>query len=615
MVLFTLFHDLDAALSDRLVDAVSQFTEEEIEQGIESQVELLGPVTLDDGSQAERAAITHPGEDGAVLHRLQVTQRATFTYTLVLTSLLDEAPRWEETFETMLSSFTSFPPAVYGVGHDRALIMLLGEPSTMDPALARETTSHFFVNNVFSGLVRFDSNLSVAPDLAEEWQVDETGTVYTFTLREGITFQDGHPITADDFKYSIERASEPALHSDTVPLYLGDIVGMHEKLEGEADEVAGVEVVDERTLRITIDLPKRYFPAKLTYPSSAVVDRRAVEELGEEWWTAEVINGSGPYRLELWDPGHVTVLQRYEGYHTPANLEYLVSPQRALPGARGLDMYLGEAWDAVYVGPSSLDRVRNNPELSPQLHEFDQLTSYFVEMDGTRPPFDDPKVRRAFAMALDREQLVEEILEGNATLANGLLPPGMPGYSESLRGIPYDPEAARELLAESQYADGLPEVIFTGVDNDGEPSSMVQFIVDSWKENLGVEVKIDLVDADAYYYDLENMGEHLYTYGWVADYPDPENFLDLLLHSEAHDARYINKEFDGLVERARVEGDHEARLALYREAEQLLMDDAGIIPLFHLQDHVLVRPHVEGFRVLPLGQPDLAGIKLNPIQP
>ena len=280
MVLFTLFHHLDTAPSDRLVDVVSQFTEEEIEQGIESQVELLGPVTLDDGSQAERAAITHPGEDGAVLHRLQVTQRAIFTYTLVLTSLLDEAPRWEKTFETMLSSFTSFPPAVYGVGHDRALIMLLGEPSTMDPALARETTSHFFVNNVFSGLVRFDSNLSVAPDLAEEWQVDETGTVYTFTLREGITFQASHPITADDFKYSIERASEPALNSDTVPLYLGDIVGIHEKLEGEADEVAGVEVVDERTLRITIDLPKRYFPAKLTYPSSAVVDRRPVGGVG-----------------------------------------------------------------------------------------------------------------------------------------------------------------------------------------------------------------------------------------------------------------------------------------------------------------------------------------------
>ena len=615
LVLFTLFHDVDAPLSDRLTDAVSLFVEQEIAEGIESQVELLSPVTLDDGSQAERADITHPGEIGTVLHRIQVARRASFTYALVLTTRLDDLPLRQETCETILSSLTSFTPAIYGIGHDRAFIMLLGEPNTMDPALARETTSHFFVNNVFSGLVRFDSDLSVAPDLAEGWEVDETGTVYTFTLREGITFHDGRPITADDFKYSIERASDPELHSDTALLYLGDIMGMREKLEGEAAEVAGVEVVNESTLRITIDLPKRYFLAKLTYPSSAVIDRRAVEELGEEWSMAEDINGSGPYRLESWEPVYVVVLQRYEDYHTPANLEYLVSPLRALPGARGLDMYLGEAWDAVNVGLGSLDFVRDHPELSRQLHEFDQLTSYFVEMDGTRPPFDDPKVRRAFAMALDRERLIKGILEGNARFANGLLPPGMPGYSESLRGIPYDPEMARQLLAESRYADDLPEIIFTAVDYDGEPSSMVQFMVDSWKESLGVEVKVDLVDADAYYYDLENVGEHLYTYGWVADYPDPENFLDLLLHSEAHDARYINKDFDVLVERARVEGDPESRLALYRAAEQLLMDDAGIIPPFHVRDYVLVRPHVEGFRMLPVGQPDLTSIKLNPIQP
>ena len=287
LALFTLFHDVDAPLSNRLADAVSLFTEEEIAKGIDPQVELLGQVTLDDGSQAERAEITHPGENGDVLHRIQVSQRATFTYALILTTQLDNVPLWQETFETMLSSLTSFVPAIYGVGHDRAFIMPLGEPGTMDPALARETTSHFFVSNVFSGLVKFHASLSaIESDLAASWHIewskDETGFLYTFILREDITFQDGRPITADDFKYSIERASDPDLHSDTVPLYLGDIVGMKEKLEGEADEVAGVEVVDERTLRITTDHPSITFLARLTYPSSYVVDRSAVEELGEE---------------------------------------------------------------------------------------------------------------------------------------------------------------------------------------------------------------------------------------------------------------------------------------------------------------------------------------------
>ncbi len=210
--------------------------------------------------------------------------------------------------------------------------------------------------------------------------------------------------------------------------------------------------------------------------------------------------------------------------------------------------------------------------------------------------------------------MIEEAWEGNVNLANGLLPPGMPGYNPALRGIPYDPEMARQLLAEFQYADDLPDIIFTAAGTGGESSPLTQFMIESWKENLGVEVKVDLVERDAYYYDLENLGEHLYTYGWVADYPDPENFLDLLLHSEAHDSRYSNPEFDDLVEAARVEANVDVRLGLYQQAEQLLMDDAGIIPLFHVRDYVLVRPHVEGFRVLPLGQPDLTSIKLNPFE-
>ncbi len=614
LTLFTIFHDVDAPVTERLDDAVSLFVEQEVAEGLEPQTEPLGTFTLDDGSPAARADVTHPGDEGTVVHRIQVVPRSSFTYGIVLTTTSDNLPVWEATFERMLSSLWTFPPEIYRVGHDEAFIMPLGEPSTMDPALVGDTTNHFFVSHVFSGLVRFHSNLSVTPDLAEKWDVDETGTVYTFTLREGITFHDGTPITAEDFKYSIERASDPELHSDTAPLYLGDIVGMSEKLEGDADEVAGVEVVDERTLRITIDAPKRYFLAKLSYPASAVVDRRAVEELGDEWWNTESINGSGPYMMDRWEPGQVVILRRYDDFHTPASLKYVASPRRLLPGASVVDMYLGEAWDAVYVSLRSLDLVNEHPVLTQQLHEFDQLISYFVDLDGTRPPFDDPMVRRAFAMALDRERLIEEILEGRATLANGLLPPGLPGYNESLRGIPYDPEQARQLLAGSQYGGSLPEIIFTAVDDDGEPPDTVMFMVESWKENLGVDVTVDLLDADTYYSELESMGGHLYTYGWVADYPDPENFLDLLLHSEGHDARYINKEFDALVEQARVEENQDVRLTLYQRAEQLLMDDAGIIPLFHVKEYVLIRPHIEGFTVSPVGQPDLTGITLKPLR-
>ncbi len=609
LTLKTVFDEADAPLSDRLDRAIESLTPEDTAVG----VELIGPVRPTYGSEAERAEISYEEDGVSAVSWVQVARRGGATFVLTLSTIPSEMERQQETFETALSSFTSFPPAPYGIARNRAFTMPLGQPSSLDPAIVRETTSHFFVSSMFSGMVRFGPNLSVEPDLAERWDVNEAGVVYTFTLRDGITFHDGSPITADDFKYSIERAGEPELHSDTAPLYLGDIVGMREKLSGDAAEVSGVEVVDERTVRITIDSPKDYFLAKLTYPSSAVVDRSAVEAAGPEWWMGEEINGSGPYKLMRWDPDEVIILQRFDDYHTPASLGHVISPIVALPGASALDMYQSYAWDGLFVGPRSLRIVRGDPGLSEQLREYDQLTSFFVAMDGARPPFDDPKVRRAFAMGLDRERFAQEIYSGNVRVANGLLPPGIPGYTESLRGIPFDPEAARQLLAESKYGDGLPEIIFSTVDVNGEAPQTVQFLLDAWEAELGVKVEADLLEPEVYYYQLEDVAQHVLWYGWVADYPDPENFLDLLLHSESHNPRYVNPRFDDLVERARVEQDRETRLGLYREAEQLLMDDAGIISLFHFQDHVILHPYVQGFGITPVGHPHVAGIKLGPI--
>ena len=605
------FEALGATLTDRLQNAITRVTP----ANVDTTVQRTRPVTLADGSTAMRADIAYRDNRGDAVRRVQVAHRGGLTFVLVLSTPATELESQRNAFEKMLASFTSFPPAPYGIARDRAFTMPLGEPATLDPAIVRDTTTHLYVSSLFSGLVRFAPDLSVGPDLAERWEVDAAGVVYTFTLRDGITFHDGQPITAEDFKYSIERVTEPELHSATAPLYLGDIVGVREKLAGEATEVAGFEVLDGRTVRITIDSPKEYFLAKLSYPTGAVVDRRQVEALGAEWWKSEEINGSGPYKLLRWDPDEVIILQRFDDYHTPVELEYLISPRVVLPGAGGLDMYLTNAWDGLYVSLRSLDVVRADPVLSEELREYNQLTSHFIVLDGTQPPFDDPKVRRAFAMALDREKLIEEVYEGTVQLANGLLPPGIPGYSESLRGISFDPDMARQLLAESKYADDFPEVFYTTLDLDGEPPGSVQFMIDAWKAELGIEVQAALHDSEDYYYQLEEIGQHLYTYGWVADYPDPENFLDLLLHSEAHDSRYVNPKFDSLVEAARVELDREARLELFREAEQLLMDDAGIIPIFHVKDFVLVRPHVNDFSISPVGQPRISGITLDPIEP
>ena len=600
----------DGSLSEQMEAVIPLLTPEEGNP----RVERSGAVTLDDGTQAERADILYDVEGGIDVRRVQVSQRSELLYLLVLIAPATEIERRQDILETMMSSFSTFPPAPYGIPRDSAFTMPLGEPTTLDPAIARETTSHFFVTSLFSGLVRITSDSEIEPDLAESWTVDNAGVVYTFTLRDGITFHDGTPITAEDFKYSIERAADAALHSETAPLYLGDIVGITEKLDGEADEVSGVEVLDERTIRITVDEPKEYFLAKLTYPSGAIVDRRTVEPLGFDWWMSDDINGSGPYRLARWEEDEVVILQRFDDYHRTASLEYVISPQAALPGVSGLAMYLTDAWDGIQVGTGALDSIRESETLSGQLREFPQLTTYYLGVDGAQPPFDDPNVRLAFLMALDRERLIEVIYDGNVELAKGLLPPGLPGYSESLRGIPYDPEAARQLLAGSKYADDFPQVVFSAVDRDGEPTEQVQFIIAAWQEVLGIEVEVDLLETDVYYYSLENVVGNLWHSGWVADYPDPENFLDLLLSSHVLEGKYVNERFDSLIEAARTERDRETRLRMYGEAEQLLIDEAGIFPLFHIKDYVLVRPRVEGFRMNALGQPDVAGITLGPIE-
>ncbi len=604
------FVALDVSLEDRLATAVSRSTPDDVDGAYAVR---HGSASLADGTEAMRADVVFVRAGETLVRRVQVAQRGALTVTVVLHASQAVFDRWVGPFATTLDSLSVFLPSPYGVPRERAFVMPLGEPNTLDPAIARETGSHPFVTALFSGLVRFDENLEFEPDLAERWEVDVTGTVYTFTLRDGIAFHDGRSITAHDFKYSIERAADPELHSDTAALYLGDIVGAHERIEGEASEVSGVEVVDDRTIRITIDAPKTYFLSKLTYPVAAVVDRETVEGRGEEWWRGGAINGSGRYRLMLWEAREAVVLQRNDAYHAPADLEYFVSPIARLPGASALDMYHSYAWDAVQVGIGSLDFVRENPILLAELYEFDQLTTTFVVLDNTRPPFDDLNVRRAFGMALDREALIEEIYGGDVTLAVGLLPPDMPGYSASLRGIPYDPEQARRTLAKSDYADDFPFVTFSAVDIEGQAPANVQFMLAAWEEALGIEVNLDLIDPDVYYYQLESVAEHLFNYGWVADYPDPENFLDLLLHSSAHDARYANPEFDRLVEQARTETNRQQRLALYHQAEQLLMDDAGIIPLFHVRDYVLVAPYVRDFGVTAAGQPDIARITLGSI--
>lgn len=500
------------------------------------------------------------------------------------------------------------PAATYGVQRDEALFLAGGQPLTLDPAQTLSGPDGV-VGHVFSGLVQLDPQMQVQPDLAAGWQVSADGTVYTFYLRRNAVFHDGRPLTAADVVYSWERATDPALDAEMAQTYLGDIVGVAAKLAGDAERISGLRQLDEYTLQVQIDTPKVYFLAKLTMPVAFVVDQHNVSQ--PDW--EHQANGSGPFRLRAWQDDEIIVLERNELYYKtlPALSHVVILMGAGIP----LSMYETGEIDMVGVGGSTLERVRDpNDPLSAELVTGVDYCTQYVGFDTSQPPFDDARVRQAFVMAVDRVQLVRTLYGEEAVPAAGVLPPGMPGY-QHLAGIPYDVAQAQQLLAAAGYGDGrdLPPITFaTGGYEDVGP--LVTALITRWRENLGVEVTPSLVDPVIYANALAENAGNLYTYGWCADYPDPENFLDVLFHSGSAQnvGRFSDAAVDALLEQARSQPDSAARLALYAQAEQQIVAAAPAIFISHPLAAVLVKPAIQGYVLTPIGVPQWHRLSRQP---
>ena len=489
---------------------------------------------------------------------------------------------------------------------------LWADPPTLDPHLTTDTTSAAIVVEIFSGLVTLNTDLQLVPDIAERWEISEDGMVYTFFLREEAKFHDGKYITASDFKWSMERAVSPDTASPVADTYLADIIGVNDALEGLTDKISGIKVIDDLTLQITIDAPKAYFLAKLTYPTAYVLDRENVEAGGRNW--TDNPNGSGPFRLKEYRIGERIILERNENYYLEP--PYIDTVVMNLAGGQSMAMYENDEIDITGVGLFDLDRVLDpNEELNRELVVAPPSFSVsYVGFNTSMPPFDDAKFRQALNHAVDKELIASEVLSGLVEPAYGVLPPGFPGFNPNLQGLTYDPELARRLLAESQYPDAetRPRIVITVPGTGGTIGLDLEVVIEMWKQELGVEVEIQQMEWATYLQDLEQSKFQAFAgLGWEADYPDPQDFLDILFHTDSsiNHGGYSNLEVDAVLVEARTEPDVVKRVKLYQDAEELIIKDAAWVPLwFTGERYVLIKPHVQDYRVTPMIIPKLKQI-------
>ena len=492
---------------------------------------------------------------------------------------------------------------------------LWADPPTLDPHLTSDTTSSGVVVEIFGGLVTFDTDLNLVPDLAESFEISADSLTYTFVIRDTAVFHSGKPVTSSDIKWSLERAVNPDTASPVAETYLGDIIGVEDVLNGVTDKISGVAVIDDKTIQIKIDSPKAYFLQKLTYPTAYVLDRENVESGGRNW--TDDPNGTGPFKLIEYKIGERLILERHDSYHLGA--AGLKRIQMNLAGGSSMAMYENDEIDITGVGLFDLERIKDpsDPLHSDLLVANPSFSISYVGFNAQQPPFDDPKFRQALNHAVNKELIAKEVLADLVVPAYGILPPGFPGHNEKLDGLRYDPVLAKKLLSESAYADpsSRPRIIVTIPGSGGTPNLDLEVIINMWEDELGVEVEIQQVEWATYLRDLDRQKFQAYAgLGWEADYPDPQDFLDILFHSESenNNGAYSNAEVDSILEAARVEVDVVKRMDLYRQAEELIVADAPWLPLwFAGERHLLIKPYVKGYVVTPMIVPKMRHVYIE----
>jgi len=462
-------------------------------------------------------------------------------------------------------------PAVLPPSAPPALRVDWYDPTTLDPAMASGVISVGVIEQLFSGLVERSPEMGIVPAVARTWEILESGRKYLFHLRDDVRWSDGTPVTAGDFEYAWKRVLDPATGSPAASL-LYPIKGARAFHRGEVSDpdCVGVQAFDEATLVVELEGPTSYLPHLLVHHASFPVPRHVVEAHGETWAESRNIASNGPFRLEAWQRGQGMVLSRNPEYHEQftGNVQRVELSLLAEWSAR-LERYEADGLDILYLWglpPAERDGARQRH--AEEYISVPSLQTYYVGFDVSQPPFDDPRVRRAFTLAVDRQMLADVAMRGYEFPATGgFIPAGMPGHSAGI-GLPYDPDQARKLLAEAGYPGGrgFPAVESLAPRGRYPLSESLQA---QWRENLGVDIRWNMMEYGMFYDRLDREPPHMFLSGWLADYPDPDNFLRASPHRRH--TRLRDETYTGLVRQARRVTDQEERMKLYRQADRILV--------------------------------------------
>jgi oligopeptide transport system substrate-binding protein len=471
---------------------------------------------------------------------------------------------------------------------------------TLDPAVGYDTGSWAFEQMLFNMLVNYDDGTTIVPELARAWTVDPDGRHVRFTLRTDVHFSSGKAFSADDVRYSLERVLTASLHSPGVEFFAG-IEGAEDYTAGHAPHVRGIATPAPDRVEFTLTAVDPLFLHKLAMPFAGVVDREAVERVGDLGFRRAPV-GTGPFVLAEWVEGRRMRLERNPHYFR-TGLPYLdaVEVTVGLSDQLGWFKYQSGEIDIAGVPSAEFARVTADTRYRPLLLERTTLRTQYLGLNCEVPPFDRVEVRQAVNAAIDKERLLQ-LIDGRGVVARTILPPDMPGADPSTPGYPRDPAAARARLAEAGLGAGVDTTLWAARD---EGSMRLAQSIQQDLKAIGIRLALKPVDFPA----LIEAVRHpkmvpVFLLGWEADFPDPSNFLIVLLHSRSrgtnNNAFYASPAVDAVLDEAEPVLDLARRFRLFHEAEVMIMRDAPWVPLFHPVGFAVRHPRVRNYQLHPL---------------